>query len=298
MFDYKDKVVAITGGADGLGRELAFQLADKGCKYFALADMRRDKLLQTADEVRAKGVEVITAVFNVCNMEDFEAFAKLVYAKFGRCDMFFNNAGTGPNNVAWQTPLADWQWIFDVNVMGVVKGINAFVPKMIDSGIECCIFNTSSLAGLACFPGGAAYIGSKHAVLGITEVLELDLRKQNTKVKAYAICPGVVKSNLYRCDTYRPEGEDWTPDGPAYQNDGYQEILARNNSSQGWGMDTDKAIARILEEFEADKFILLTHPEVGPRCEARYKRYLTDMLRPEYVQPAVVTAAIAGEMKK
>ena len=294
MFDYKDKVVAITGAASGLGAEMAMQLADKGAKYFALADMRGEPLLETAEKLRAKGVEVITAVFDVTCSEDFDAFARVVFEKFGCCDMFFNNAGTGPNGVAWETPMRDWEWVFNTNVMGVVRGINAFVPRMIESDKECCIFNTSSLAGLACFWGAATYIGSKHAVLGITEVLELDLRKFNTKVKAYAICPGVCKSNLYMCDTYRPGGESWKPLAPQYQSDGYAEIMARTAGSQGWGMDTDKAIAKILKEFEADKFILLTHDEVGPRCEERYHRYLTEGLRPHYVQPKEVTDSLKG----
>ena len=292
MFDYTGKVAAITGAASGLGKELAMQLADKGVKYFALADMRGDVLHETAEELRAKGVDVVSAVFNVSSSEDFEAFSRVVFSRFGRCDLFFNNAGTGPNHVAWETPMADWEWVFDVNVLGVVRGINAFVPKMIDSGIECCVFNTSSLAGLACFWGAAAYIASKHAVLGLTEVLELDLRKFDTKVKAYAICPGVCKSNLYRCDTYRPNGENWKPDGPAYQSEGYLEIAARSVGSQGWGMDTDKAVTAILNDFEQDKFILLTHPEVGPRCEARYHRYLSEHLRPLYVQPKEVTDSL------
>ena len=298
MFDYKDKVVAITGGGSGLGAEMASQLCDKGAKYFALADMRPEALEETKAKLEAKGAEVITAVFDVTCTEDFEAFARLVFEKFGGCDMFFNNAGTSPNQIAWESPMRDWEWVFNTNVMGVVRGINAFVPRMIAQDKECCIFNTSSLAGLACFWGASAYIGSKHAVLGITEVLELDLRKFNTKVKAYAICPGVVKSHLYKCDEYRPGWKkDWKPLGPQYQSDGYAEIIARSAGSQSFGMDTDVAIANIIKEFEQDKFILLSHAEVGPRCEARYHRYLTEGLRPVYVEPKAVSQAIKDNSK-
>ena len=287
--EYQNKVAAITGAASGIGRELAMQLADKGVKHFALADMRGEVLHKTAEELRAKGVEVVSAVFNVSSSEDFEAFSRVVFSRFGHCDFFFNNAGVSPNHVMWETPMKEWEWVYDVNVMGIVRGINAFVPKMIDSGVECYVFNTSSLAGLACFWGGGAYISSKHAVLGLTEVLELDLRKFNTKVKAYAICPGFVKSNLWQSNTYRPEGPDWAPDGPSYQGPGYEEIAIRNKASGGWSLDTDLAVKRILEEFEADEFILLTDDTTGPRCLDRYKRYLTDNLRPLYVQPAYVS---------
>ncbi|MGS0764863.1 SDR family NAD(P)-dependent oxidoreductase [Syntrophomonas curvata] len=293
MFDYQGKVVAITGGASGIGKQMAMELADRGAKYFALADMRAPELKTTTEELRAKGVEVISAAFDVTDDDDFEYFAKLVFNKFGCCDFFFNNAGVSPNHVMWEMPLKDWQWVFDVNVFGVVRGINAFVPKMIASDKECYIFNTSSLAGLATFWGGGAYISSKHAVVGLTEVLELDLRHFNTKVKAYAICPGFVTSNLYRSDTYRPEGEDWMPVGPAYQTDAYQEIVARSSASAVLNMPTDEAVRNILEEFEADKFILLTHQAVGTRCLERYDRFFNKKLRPFYEQPKSMDQELA-----
>lgn len=273
MKEYKGKVVAITGAAHGIGRELVWQLAAKGAK-FSLADAQAEPLAELARQLEDKGVEVITSTFDVRSSDEMDKFAGKTFAAYGTVDYFFNNAGISAVGNAWKMPLNDWDWLIDVNLKGAVHGIRAFVPRMIEQDKECYVIITASAAGLVTLWGGAGYAASKHAVIGMAETLELDLRRAGTKVKSYVICPSFVLSNLHNSLDYRP-ADEWDKNDPAYQNIDYLEADERSKQSTGVaGMATDEAVRTILEEFDADKFIILTHQHVVPLVEKRYHNLL------------------------
>ena len=116
MSDYKDKVVVIIGAANGIGKELASQFAAKGAKL-ALADIDAANLAKLEKDLKTKGAEVLTSIFDVTSYADMENFAKKTFDKYGTVDYLFNNAGVIAAGTIWDLPLKDWDWLFGVNVM-------------------------------------------------------------------------------------------------------------------------------------------------------------------------------------
>lgn len=273
MKDYKNKIVAITGAAHGIGREIAIQLAEKGAKL-AIADVQAEPLFELAQQLKDRGVGVITSCFDVRNYEEMKNFASKTYEAYGSVDYFFNNAGISAVGTAWKMPLNDWDWLIDVNLKGPMYGIRAFVPEMIKSDKECFVITTASAAGLVTLWGGAGYAASKHAVVGMSETLELDLRRIGSKVKSYVVCPSFVISNLHNSMDYRSEDE-WDRNNPFYQDPDYIEANERSIHSTGVaGMPTDEAVRNILKELDEDKFLILTHSHVTKLVESRYDNLL------------------------
>jgi len=274
MKDYQGKVVALTGAASGIGMEIVMQLAEKGAK-FSLADINRVNLSELEKALKDRGVQVISSAFDVGDFQAMTDFAHRTFEAYGTVDYFFNNAGISAVGNVWKMPLSDWDWLFKVNVMGVVHGIKAFVPAMIAQDKECYIINTASAAGFVTLWGGAAYAASKHAVVAISETLELDLQKAKAKVKSYVICPAYVLSNLHNALDNRPAGQ-WNKDDPAYQDHDYKEAMERSAVSTGQlGMPTNEAVREILKQLDEDKFVIMTHPHIAPMVEARYHRLVT-----------------------
>lgn len=274
MKEYQGKVVALTGAANGIGREIVMQLLARGAK-FSLADIQAKPLEALAEEIRSRGGEVITCCFDVRDLNAMQNFARTTFERYGTVDYFFNNAGISAVGNAWKMPMEDWDWLFDVNIKGVVHGIKAFIPGMIEQDKECFFITTASAAGLVTLWGGAGYAASKHAVIGMSETLELDLRKAGTKVKSYVICPSFVLSNLHNSMDYRQDGE-WDRNNPAYQDADYLEANERSIQSTGVaGMPTDEAVRTILHELDEDKFMILTHSHVAALVQDRYNRLLS-----------------------
>ena len=175
MENYQGKVVAITGAANGMGAQLARRFGAAGARL-ARADIDAENLAALRTELVGGGVEVLDSVFDVRSFEAMDAFARATYAAYGAVDLFFNNAGVITVGTIWDQPLADWDWLLDVNVKGVLHGIKAFVPRMIAQDTPCRIINTASIAGLLTVENSPAYVASKFASLSLTEVLDLQLQ--------------------------------------------------------------------------------------------------------------------------
>jgi len=181
------------------------KFAAEGMKV-VMADIEAPALEAAAETVRANGAEVITRVTDVRKGAELEALANLAYASFGAVHLVCNNAGVqNRDRLTWEHSAEDWQWVMDVNVMGVVHGMRALVPRMIAGGEEGHIVNTASMAGLVTgAPGAGVYYASKHAVLSLTESLYRDLAMQDAKVSASVVCPGAVMTNIFISDRNRP----------------------------------------------------------------------------------------------
>lgn len=274
MKEYEGKVVALIGAAHGIGHELVLQLADRGVK-FSLADRSAGPLDELKTQLEDRGIEVITSLVDVPNPEQMEGFAVRTFDHYGSVDYCFHNAGISAVGNVWKMPLSDWQWLIDVNLMGPVNAVRAFIPRMIAQDRECYFIITASAAGFVTGWGGAGYAASKHAVIGLAETLELDLRKASTKVKSYVICPAYVLSNLHNSLDYRP-AEAWDPGDPAYKDSDYAEAMQRSVlSTSEAGMPTDEAVRAILQKLDEDEFVIMTHPQYGPVIERRYHNLVT-----------------------
>jgi NAD(P)-dependent dehydrogenase (short-subunit alcohol dehydrogenase family) len=207
MKDFRDRVAVITGGAGGIGRALAGALSAEGARL-VLADVEGRALERAVSELERSGARAIGVVTDVSSRESVDALAERTFSEFGACHLLFNNAGVGAPSVnVWETTVNDWKWVHGVNVMGVVHGIQAFVPRMLAGGEEGVVVNTSSGdGGIEPLPGQSVYASSKAAVSILTECLAAQLVAQKTRLRAALFYPsgGLLDTGIWTCDRNRP----------------------------------------------------------------------------------------------
>jgi NAD(P)-dependent dehydrogenase (short-subunit alcohol dehydrogenase family) len=195
MKDLQNRVVVITGAGSGIGRATALRFAREGARLH-LVDIDEAAVEAARGEALAVGAPAVEAhVANCADAAAVEALAAAVVAAEGRVDVLHNNAGVCFIGPMEQQSLADWKWLLDVDLWGVINGIHAFLPQMIRQG-GGHIVNTASMAGLMGLPMVAAYSTAKHAVVGLSESLNIELGVHGIRVTA--ICPGSVRTNVMR----------------------------------------------------------------------------------------------------
>jgi len=202
MKNFKNKVAAITGAASGMGRELAIELAQRGC-HVALSDVNETGLAETAALARKHGVKVSTTKLDVSRREDVNAWADQVASEFGQVNLVFNNAGVALGATLDKVKPADFEWIMGINFWGVVWGTQAFLPHLKKAG-EGHVVNTSSLFGLMSQPTQGTYNASKFAVRGFTESLRQELDVENCGVSATCVHPGGIRTNIAKAAKLDP----------------------------------------------------------------------------------------------
>jgi NAD(P)-dependent dehydrogenase (short-subunit alcohol dehydrogenase family) len=194
--DFKNKVAAITGAGSGMGRELALQLAERGC-HVAISDVNEKGLAETAELARQHGVKVTAARVDVADKDAVYAWAEQVVREHGKVNLIFNNAGVALGATVEGMTYEDFNWLFNINFWGVVYGTKAFLPHLKAAG-EGHIVNTSSVFGLVGIPSQSAYNAAKFAVRGFTESLRQELDMMNCGVSATSVHPGGIKTNIAR----------------------------------------------------------------------------------------------------
>jgi NADP-dependent 3-hydroxy acid dehydrogenase YdfG len=183
------KVVAITGGARGIGKATAKALAREGAKV-AIGDLDRELAEKTTSEL---GNEAIGLELDVTERESFANFLDQVTERLGSLDVLINNAGIMPLSPFVEEDDATARRMFDINVHGLMYGMKLAIPGMVSRGTGH-IVNIASQAGKGGFPGGATYSGTKHAVVGISEAVRGELR--DTGVEISVVMPAVVNTEL------------------------------------------------------------------------------------------------------
>lgn len=208
MKSFEKKTVVITGGANGVGRALGVVFASEGANV-VLVDIHQENLDKTVAELGKDNVVGMQA--DVTDPASMEKLADRCFETYGNVHVLLNNAGVGLGEAArplWTLPGKDWDWGFAVNTMGPVNGIRAFVPRMMESGEECVVVNTSSgNGGMTSLPSTPIYAASKAALTSLTEVLHFQLLKAESKVRAAIMFPGpnVVNTNILNSGESRPE---------------------------------------------------------------------------------------------
>jgi len=201
----KDRVAVVTGGASGIGKALAKAFLGEGMKVM-LADVEAPALEATAKELGTLG-EVTSKVTDVRTLGALEALADHTWSTFGGCHLLCNNAGVSVAQLnVWETTPNDWSWVHGVNVHGVMHGIQAFVPRMIASGEEGLVMNTSSGdGGIAPLAGQSVYAASKAAISILTECLDAQLAAE-TKLRASIFYPsgGMLATGIWTTKRNRP----------------------------------------------------------------------------------------------
>jgi NAD(P)-dependent dehydrogenase (short-subunit alcohol dehydrogenase family) len=202
--DFNGKVAVVTGGASGIGRALVEELLAAGAKV-VIGDVEQGALDRVLAELDG---EVSGQVTDVSSMASLEALADYTYQTHGACHLLFNNAGVAaPSANVWETTPNDWRWVHGVNVMGVMHGIMAFVPRMIAGGEEGHVINTSSGdGGISPLPYQSVYASSKAAVSCLTECLSAQLTSESTNLGASIFYPsgGLLATGIWTTDRNRP----------------------------------------------------------------------------------------------
>ncbi len=192
--EFAGEIAVITGAASGIGAGLARYAASLGMRV-VLADWDAEGLREIAETLPG---EVATLKVDVRNASDLSALADLTLSRFGQIDLLFNNAGVLSSGLSWEIEADVWERSFDINVMGVVHGIRAFVPLLIKADRPARIINTASVGGFFTGPLMAPYSASKAAVVSITEALAQELAIKGSNVTASVLAPGPVKTGIMR----------------------------------------------------------------------------------------------------
>lgn len=232
--NWAQKVAVITGGGSGIGEAMAHRCAHEGMKLL-VADIDIDAARAVAATIEAKGGTAIAARADVSEQEDVYALADLAWSRFGSADLVCANAGVVPAGryrPVWDYPLEDWKWALDVNLMGVVHTIRAFIPRMLDQSTPAQFVTTASVAGLVSGSGSPVYSMSKHGAVRVTEALYASLKEIGSAIGVTLLCPGLVNTKIYQSERNRPgalvpEGgvAEETPELQAIADDLYNSAL-------------------------------------------------------------------------
>lgn len=208
MEQLKGKVAVVTGGAGGIGKAMGRRFADEGMSV-VLADVERTALGAAADELRGEGLEVSDVRCDVADYASVEDLRRQVLDRFGAVHVLCNNAGigAGAEGAIWDHELNDWRWAINVNLYGVIHGINAFVPHMVAAGEDGHVINTSSgNGGISPLRGTPQYAVTKAAVVTLTECLYAQLEDAGSAVTASVLFPGphMLRTGLFSSWRNRP----------------------------------------------------------------------------------------------
>ena len=186
------KIAFVTGGASGIGAAFSTKLVDGGAEVW-IADRQIGPAQELAQRLNSSGTKAHAIELDVRSYPSFERAVAEAVEQSGRIDYLFNNAGIVVGGEVDSYTLDDWNDVFDVNLRGVVHGIQAVYPIMIrqHSGH---IVNTASMAGLVPSPGSASYTATKHAVAALSMVLRLEAERHNVQVSV--LCPGAIRTPI------------------------------------------------------------------------------------------------------
>lgn len=252
MLEFKNRVAVVTGAASGIGRAIAGRCAAEGMRV-VLADIEEVPLQQAAKSM--DGVTVLPYRVDVSDASAMEHMAEAVYSEFGAVHLLFNNAGVAPDGkMAWAQTLDTWKWVIDVNLYGVIHGLRSFVPRMLAGGEEGHVVNTASVAGLHSGPLISPYYATKHAVVGLSESLYLELAMAKARVSASVLCPAFVKTKIGESGRNRPGGG-------ASVAAGSDEFAAMVRGLIEQGVSPESIADKVFDAIRAERFWILTHPE-------------------------------------
>jgi NAD(P)-dependent dehydrogenase (short-subunit alcohol dehydrogenase family) len=281
MRDLKGKVAVVTGGASGIGRAMAERFAREGMKI-VLADIEAAPLARARDEIGRGGVEAIAVQTDVSRWEQVEELAQRTFKAFGTAHVLCNNAGIGANAApAWETPQADWEWTIGVNLWGVIHGVRAFVPRLVEQG-EGHVVNTASIAGLVTVPGMSPYCVTKQGVVALSECLHHDLTLRGAgKVKVSVLCPAWVKTRISDSGRNRPASLPRGASAAAAPNEQEKLLEGAVRAAVAMGIPAEVVAEKVLRAIVEDRFWILTHPKTKKMIEKRM-RGIVDETIPEY----------------
>ncbi|MDA7796957.1 SDR family NAD(P)-dependent oxidoreductase [Gammaproteobacteria bacterium] len=241
MENFTGKLAVVTGAASGVGLAISTALAKEGAKVI-LTDIEASSLEAAAKALTDESLDVYFKVADVSSPDSMMELADWCVSEHGPVHLLFNNAGVAPAELLpiWETKPNDWQWAYSVNVMGVLHGIQAFVPGMLAHGQASRVINTCSGNGAFInLPSTPIYTSSKASVSSITEVLKLQLEQAESSVEVSILFPGphTVRTKLFSAERNRPEELARDPNAPVHPISSVEDMLEMM-SSMGIEMET------------------------------------------------------------
>lgn len=261
MKNFEGTVGFITGAAGGIGFAVAEALAQRGMMMM-LADIEADTLADAAQRLAVYDTEIATVVLDVSDLEAYQHAATATLERFGKVNFLFNNAGVGAGSFAGEGAIDDWRWVINVNLLGVVYGVECFLPGMRLLDEPCHILNTASMAGHVAHPGMGAYTATKYAVVGYSETLEMELIESNVGVSV--LCPAWVKTRIADSRRNHPDGKGLDP----------QSSLSKDIAKviEDDGMLPAEVAQMVISGMANEELYLFTHPEFWSPLEQRMDR--------------------------
>ena len=272
MRNFEGKTAVVTGAASGIGKALAEKFAQEKMQV-VLADIEEEALEKTVDNLRQYQHRVIGIKTDVLIEESIDELFKKAKEEYGNIHILCNNAGIGANSgnkAIWEIDKHDWDWVMGVNYQGVLKGIQTFLPHMLEHGEEGHVVTTVSMAGL--LPGAGTYGVSKHAVMALTEGLSRDLITRNAKINASVLCPGFVDTNIDKSERNRPSHLGKPQEATNDINDMGAEIMS---SMLRQGKKPEVIAEIVFEAIKENIFYILSHPAWDDTLRSHYENILS-----------------------
>jgi len=191
ILDLTNKVAVVTGGAKGIGRAIVEALVDCGAKV-VVADINYDFAVELSREIGEENTMPVKA--NVIIKKDVEIMIKNTINRFGKLDILVNNAGISTMDYAINIKEKDWDRVMNINAKGTFLCSQVAAKAMVQKKIKGKIINIASQAGKNGYRCMANYCASKHAVIGFTKAIALELAKDNINVNA--VCPGIIETDM------------------------------------------------------------------------------------------------------
>ena len=261
MEELRGKVAVITGGASGIGLASAEALAGEGAKL-VLADVEEPALEAAVAKLRAGGAEAIGVVTDVTKRAALDALADATWKHYGRADVVFNNAGVAVAGAVAGMSHEDWRWVIDVDLWGVIHGVEAFVPRLVEQGEGGHVLATASFAGLVPNLGLGAYCVAKYGVVALMEVLHRELRGHG--IGASVLCPMRVRTNIDASGRNRQADYG----GPEAQN--YPQV--EDGQLAGRVIDVTEVAALVVDGIRRNRLYLVPHAESRAMIRRRFER--------------------------
>jgi NAD(P)-dependent dehydrogenase (short-subunit alcohol dehydrogenase family) len=266
-------VAVITGAGSGIGEGLARHAALDLGMTVVLADIDGDAIRSLADELESKGGRTLAVPTDVADPASLDRLAEASYGITGDVRVLVNNAGIEQFGYVWDTPVANWERIVDINVSGVFHGIRSFLPRMIEAKASPTryVLNLSSVGGVSAAPLQAPYIMSKHAVLSLTECLYLEVELAKADIRVCAVLPGVVVTNIFQSAGGVDAGA-----GVAAAEDQRAAMMKVRET----GMTAVAAAETIFRQAAEGEFYILTQPDMIRASMARRAEQLLERRAP------------------
>jgi len=264
--DLAGKTAFITGGASGIGLAMAKSFSARGANVM-LADIEEGPLNAAVELLSKSNAKVDGVVLDVSDRDAMRAAAQKTIDTFGKVHIVCNNAGVGAGGPMEEVTPSDWEWSIDVNLKGVVWGIEAFVPLIKQHGEGGHVVNTASMAGVVPVPGFGPYTATKYAVVGMSEDLAMELEPFGIGVSV--LCPGFVKTQIAHSRRTRSEkyGDDTDRD---------QDAIAAADDAVAAGIPAEAVGERVVECILENRLYAFTHPEFKEAAAMRFGRMADD----------------------